>query len=70
MKDSWNTNGAYIDAISHVLRRYDAFDHIGYDATGAKMMRRKTGDRIDMTIGNISRHIESKIASNAVMHTD
>lgn len=36
----------------HVLCRYDAFDHIGYDATGAKMLRRKTGDRIDMTIGN------------------
>ena len=32
--------------------RYDAFDHIGYDATGAKLMRRKTGDRIDMTIAN------------------
>lgn len=34
-----------------MVSRYDAFDHIGYDATGAKLMRRKTGDRIDMTIG-------------------
>lgn len=34
-----------------MVPRYDAFDHIGYDATGAKLMRRKAGDRIDMTIG-------------------
>jgi hypothetical protein len=42
--------------ISTVVSRYDAFDHIGYDATGAKLMRRKTGDRIDMTIGGSFSH--------------
>jgi BOP1NT (NUC169) domain len=37
--------------------RYDAFDHIGYDANGEKLMRRKAGDRIDMTIGNTSSNL-------------
>lgn len=32
------------------LHWYDAFDHIGYDISGAKMMKRKGKDRIDMAL--------------------
>lgn len=34
------------------LHWYDAYDHIGYDITGTKIMKRKGGDRIDAAIAN------------------
>lgn len=34
------------------LHWYDAFDHIGYDVTGAKVMKRKGKDRVDLAIAN------------------
>ena len=32
--------------------RYDAYDHIGYDVAGGKVVKRATGDRIDAAISN------------------
>lgn len=34
------------------LHWYDAYDHIGYDGSGDKVMKRKGVDRLDLTIAN------------------
>jgi len=42
------------------LHWYDAYDHIGYDAHGQKVEKRKGADRLDLTISNrddVSKHM-------------
>ena len=34
------------------LHWYDAYDHIGYDVSGQKLIRKKAGDRLDNAIAN------------------